>query len=73
MVGDYTALSMVDIIFRPSGALMQCVNISIERDFLVENDEVFRFVISPDQADEAVQVGMPSYANVTILDEEDGK
>ena len=70
---DFMGLSMVDIIFQPSGPTVECANISIVRDRLVENDELFRFVISPDQADEAVQVGIPSFANVIILDEEDGK
>ena len=51
---------------------MVCVNISIARDFLVENDETFFFLVSPSQDDEAVQVGMQNTATITILDEEDG-
>lgn len=64
---------MVNIPFVPSGPLTECVNISIERDLEVEEDEVFSFVISSNQLDSAVLVGMPDTSNITIVDEEDGK
>lgn len=65
---DYTALAM-DIIFTPAGPSVECVNISINEDFLVEDPEVFSFFISPNQLDEAVQVGPSFVSFVTILDD----
>lgn len=64
---------MLDILFDPEGSLVECTNISIGRDLLVENDEMFRFTISPNQTDESVQVGSPDSLNVTIVDEADGE
>ncbi len=57
------------------------MNISIVRDFVVEDDEVFSFLIDNDQPDPvldtsqpdpAVQVGSPDTSIITILDEDDG-
>lgn len=70
---DYVAVSMVDIIFEPTGPLTECVDIGVDRDFLVEFDETFSFSISPDQDDPAVQVGLPDTLGITILDEDGGK
>lgn len=64
---------MTNIIFDPAGPLVECVDIFIVRDLLVENDEQFFFLISPTQDDEAVEVGSPSLAPVTIEDEPNGK
>lgn len=72
---DFDPFSMVNIIFLPSGPTVQCVNITIFRDFLVEmTNEQFFFVISPTQADPAVQVS-PSddRATIVIIDEPDGR
>lgn len=63
---------MVDIIFVPNGSLVECVNITIIADFLVEDIEAFQFLISPNQLDDAVLVWSPSFATVIILDQEDG-
>lgn len=64
---DYTALSMVDITFDPSGPTVVCVNVTIIRDQLVEEDfESFSFVISPNQTDEAVQL-LPPFDRSSIL------
>lgn len=52
--------------------MVECANITIERDFLVENQESFLFQILQAQTDPAVVVGTPSSATVTILDEPDG-
>lgn len=72
--GDYTALPpMTDIIFDPTDSLVECVDIFIVRDLLVENNEQFFFRISIIQADAAVEVGLPSSAPVTIVDEPNGK
>jgi hypothetical protein len=49
---------------------MECVNISIVRDSLVEADERFFFSISLSQLDEAVEVGSPRTATITVLDED---
>lgn len=70
---DYEALSMVDVTFTPSGPPVECVNITIIRDSLVEEAEVFFFTISANQSDEAVVVGALSRSFVLIADEEDGK
>ena len=70
---DYSTLSVVDIVFEPLGSRIECVNISIERDNLVENDESFSFSISAVQSDPAVQVDDPDNLVITILDEENGK
>ena len=69
---DYQILQSSIISFLPSRPPVECVNISITRDFLVENDETFFFLVSPSQDDEAVQVGTQNTATITILDEEDG-
>ena len=63
---------MAELIFQAQGPTRKCVNITVIRDFLVEEDETFSFLISSDQTDEAVQVGTPSVSTVTILDEENG-
>lgn len=63
---------MVDITFEAFGSPVECVNIGIERDLLVEDTETFSFVISPTQDDPAVQVGAMDRSSVIITDEEDG-
>lgn len=63
---------MRDVTFVPSGPQVECVNVSIVRDFLVEEDEMFSFAVSPNQFDGAVQVGTPNTSSITILDEDDG-
>lgn len=67
---------MTNLTFGPAagpGPLLQCVNISIARDFLEEGDEVFLFGISPVQADAAVDVGAPNSSPVIIIDEPSGR
>jgi hypothetical protein len=71
---DYIALPpMTDIVFNPTGPLVECVNITIIRDLLVESNEQFIFRIAAVQDDEAIEVGMLSSAAVTIIDEPNGK
>ena len=70
---DYISLYSAEITFEPYGPLTGCVDIIINRDFLVEYPETFRFVIDQEQEDESVVVSYPSVAVVTILDEEEGK
>lgn len=69
---DYTGFSMVDLIFEPSGRSTECEDIVIARDLIVEDDETFIFAISPSQNDMAVDVGSPSSAVVTIVDDPEG-
>ena len=71
-VADHSSLSMEGITFEPNGPFTECVNITIERDLIVENVETFRFFVDPNQEDEAVMVGSPDSAIVTIVDEEEG-
>ena len=63
---------MVGITFEPYGPLTECVNIAIDRDFLVEDTESFKFFIDPYQEDEALIVGDQDYADIIILDEAEG-
>ena len=48
------------------------MNITIIRDFLVENEEMFFFGINPSQDDPAVILGQSTLSQVIIVDEEDG-
>ncbi len=70
---DFIGLSLEEIVFLPAGPLVECVNITINSDIRVEEDETFSFAISPTQNDPGVQLGSPSTAEVTIVDQEDGK
>lgn len=71
---DYFPLLLASITFNPAGPSVECININIVRDSLVEeNEEMFSFVITPVQADEALVVGSPSSSTVTITDEPNGK
>ena len=63
---------MVDLTFEPSGPSVECEDIIIIRDFILEDDETFTFAISPSQSDIAVNVGSPSSAVVTIVDDPAG-
>ena len=67
---DYSAL-VEDLVFQPAGLEIQCANITINSDIIVETAEAFNFTISPSQADRAVNLVEPSYATVTIVDRED--
>ena len=65
---------MADILFLPDESLVQCVNISIARDFVVEDTETFLFVIASNQSDLAVLVDDNAATSVvSILDEPGGK
>lgn len=64
---------MEDITFTPSGPLVECVDINIEIETIIEVMEMFSFAISPNQADAAVNIVEPSSANITIIDQIDGK
>jgi hypothetical protein len=63
---------MTDIVFTPANppVLVECVDITIAPDMRVEFMETFSFSISPIQTDEAVQVGLPDTAIVTIADDD---
>ena len=69
---DFTGFSNLVLTFEPYSPLTQCVNITIIRDLLVENEEMFLFLIYSDQADEAVVLGSPPSSFITIEDEEEG-
>ena len=60
---DFTPIVSV-ITFRPS-TTESCVNISVSRDVVLEDDEVFTVQLST--SDEAALLSLSS-ANVTILD-----
>jgi hypothetical protein len=64
---------MAVIVFEPNSTLTGCVNITIVRDFTVEEDETFTFRIPVIQDDPAIIVGSPNSFDITILDEADGK
>lgn len=64
---------MEDIAFFPAGPQMECTNISIVRDFLVEEDETFSFAITSTQPDPSVEAGTPNISSITILDEDESK
>ena len=63
---------MGDITFIPGGPLVECVDISIAMETIIEIMEMFSFAISPNQADRAVNIVEPSAANITITDQLDG-
>ena len=69
---DYSSLFRAGITFDPYGPTTGCVDIFINRDFLVEYTESFSFNIDEDQDDDSVLVGFPDSAIVDILDEEEG-
>ena len=65
---------MEPLTFVPNGSLVQCLNVSIERDLVLEEPvEPFRVVIDSTQADPAVVLGANSTSIIYILDEEGGK
>lgn len=64
---------MASVTFQPSGPLRECIDIAINRDFLVENSETFVFALDSEQADEAVALGTQVSTFVVIVDEENSK
>lgn len=65
---DFTPLVDMLVVFEPgSGSLLECENISINNDTILEDDEQFTVALTTLDSDVTVR---PNTATVTIIDDD---